>query len=81
MLVIRCPTYSTSLRPSLRWDANLHNTMAFYLASIVKVFIVRSAEEQYIVFIYLAYACDIAGKYFVAFKQYILSDESGCRGV
>ena len=55
--------------------------MTFYLASIVKVFIVRSAEEQYIVFIYLAYACDIAGKYFVAFKQYILSDESGCRGV
>ena len=35
------------------------------LASIAEVFIIRSAEELYIVNIYLTYTCDISCQYFI----------------
>jgi hypothetical protein len=36
-----------------------------YLASIIEVFIINRSMYQYIVYIYLAYACDIARQYFI----------------
>jgi hypothetical protein len=57
VLDIRCPTYSTSFL--VCWVGG------DFLASIAEVFIISRTMYQNIVYIYLAYACDIACQYFV----------------